>query len=304
MDRIDAMVAFVTAVEAGGLSAAARRLGRSPASITRAVAFLEERVGSELLRRTTRAIKLTDDGARYLEACRRILAAIEEAEQVSAGERAVARGKLAVTAPVAFGARHVRPVVDAFLAAHAEAQVRLLLLDRVVNLVEEGLDVAIRIGHLPDSSLVAVKVGEVRRVVCASPAYLKRRRAPRAPSELTAHDCVSFSQMTPSDVWSFRMASRGKSLQVKTRARLIVNTAEAAIGAALDARGITCLLSYQIEAELRRRRLIELLTDFAPEPMPVHVVYSAAAMTSAKVRAFVDIAVPKLRAALAGRQPA
>src|SRR6185503_9348605 len=164
----------------------------------------------------------------------------------------------------------------------------LLLLDRVVNLVEEGLDVAIRIGHLPDSSLVAMKVGEVRRMVCASPAYLRRRGPPREPSELTAHDCISFSQMTPSDTWSFRLPPRGKLQQVKTRARLVVNTAEAAIGAALDGRGVTSVLSYQIDAELRQRRLVELLTSFAPEPLPVHVVYSAVATTSAKVRAFVE----------------
>jgi DNA-binding transcriptional LysR family regulator len=173
-------------------------------------------------------------------------------------------------------------------------------LDRVVNLLDEGLDVAIRIGHLRDSALVAVKVGEVRRVVCASPAYLRGKRPLRDPSDLVAHDCISCSQVTPSDVWYFWVPPRAKPRQIKTRARLIVNTTDAAIGAALDARGVTCVLSYQVEAELRQRRLVELLTPFEPEPLPVHVIYSAAAATSAKVRAFVDMTVPKLRAALSG----
>ena len=183
-------------------------------------------------------------------------------------------------------------------AVQADVQVRLLLLDRLVNLIEEGLDVAIRIGHMRDSSLVAVKVGDVRRVVCASPDYLRGKRLPREPSELTSHECVSYSQVTPSDAWNFWSSARSRPQQVKPRARLIVNTAEAAIGAALDARGITCVLSYQVEVEIRQRRLVELLTAFEPEPLPVHVVYSAAAATSAKVRAFVDLAVPKLRSAL------
>jgi DNA-binding transcriptional LysR family regulator len=299
LDRFDAMQAFVSAVEAGSLSAAARRLGRSPASISRAVALLEQRTRSELLRRTTRALKLTEDGARYLAACRRILAEIETAELAAAGEPAAVRGALAVTAPVAFGARHVRTIANAFLAAHPEARLHLLLLDRVVNLVEEGLDVAIRIAHLPDSSLLAVKVGEVRRVVCASPAYLKQRRPPRDPSELTSHDCISFSQLTPSDVWSFAGKSHKKPRQVKTHARLIVNSAEAAIGAAVEARGITCVLSYQVDAELRAGKLTRLLAGFEPAALPVHVVYPAASAGSAKVRAFVDLAVRALRGALA-----
>jgi len=295
MDRIETMTAFVTTMDASGFSAAGRKLDRSPASITRAVAFLEARLGSRLLRRTTRSIKLTEDGQRYLAACRRLLADLEEAEQVAAGEQAVPRGLLAVTAPVAFGSRHVRPAVDAFLETYSEVQVRLLLLDRLVNLVEEGIDAAVRIGHLPDSSLIAVRVGEVRRVVCASPGYLVRRPAPREPSELSAHECIAFSQETPNDLWAFAPASGKKPRYVKTHPRLMVNTADAAIGAALDGRGVTRVLSYQIEAELHGGRLIRLLPEHEPPPLPVHVVYPAASASSAKLRAFADIVVPRLR---------
>jgi DNA-binding transcriptional LysR family regulator len=301
MDRIDAMTALVATVDAGGLSAAARRLGRSPASITRAVAFLEERTGTALLRRTTRAIKPTEAGERYLAACRRILAAIEEAEQVASAERAEPRGLLTVTAPAAFGRLHLRPVVDAFIEAHREVQVRLLLLDRVVNLVDEGVDVAVRIAHMPDSSLVAVKVGDVRRITCASPAYLARRRPPERPSDLASHDLVAFSQITPNDVWTYassRAPGGKRPVHVRTRPRLTVNAAEAAVASAAEGHGVTRVLSYQIAEELRRGRLVPLLVPFEPDPLPVHVVHPAGVAT-AKVRAFVDAAVPALRAVLA-----
>lgn len=304
VDRIEAMVAFVTAVDASGFSAAARRLGRSPASITRAVAFLEERTGSELLRRTTRALKLTEAGARYLSACRRILADLEEAEQLAASERTAPRGSLAVTAPLAFGRLHVRPLVDAFVAAHADVQVRLLLLDRLVNLVDEGVDVAVRIAHLPDSSLIAVRVGEVRRVLCASPRYLAKRGKPRAPADLAEHECISLSQVAPSDVWSFAGGTTGRPRQVKVRPRITVNSNETAIDSALDGGGVTRVLSYQIASAVREGRLVELLTSFEPAPLPVHLVYPSASGASAKVRAFVDLAVPRLKAALAGDRTA
>jgi len=296
------MIAFVTAAEAGGFSAAARRLSRSPASITRAVAFLEARTGAQLLRRTTRVTKLTEAGERYLAACRRILGELAEADQLEAGERAVPRGAIAVTAPVSFGRIHVRPLVDAFLEAHGEVQARLLLLDRLVNLVDEGIDVAIRIAHMPDSSLLALRVGEVRRTVCASRDYVARRPEPKQPSDLSTHECISFSQVTPSDRWSFA-GPGGKPTHVKVHPRMTVNSADAAIGSALDGRGVTCVLSYQIESELRDGRLVRLLQSFEPEPLPIHVVYPAASAASAKVRAFVDLAVPRLKAALAPLPP-
>jgi DNA-binding transcriptional LysR family regulator len=299
VDRIDAMIAFVTAVDASGFSAAARQLGRSPASVTRAVAFLEDLAGSQLLRRTTRSLRLTDEGTRYLAACRRILGEFEQMHRDLAGERAAPRGTLTVTAPVAFGRLHIRPLVDEFLAAHDGVRVLLILLDRLVNLIDEGVDAAVRIAHMPDSSLLAVKVGEVRRVLCASPAYLARRSRPRHPSDLAAHDCISFSQVTPTEHWAFA-GGANRPRHVKVQPRLTVNTADAAIGSVLEGHGVTCALSYQVEAEVRAGRLVELLKPFEPPPLPVHIVYPAASVASAKVRAFVDLAASRLRSALTG----
>jgi DNA-binding transcriptional LysR family regulator len=298
VDRFEAMVAFVATVDRGGFSSAARHLGRSAASITRAIAFLEQRTGVQLLRRTTRAMKLTEAGHRYLAACRRILGDLAAAEQV-AGEELALRGVLTVTAPVMFGGLHVRPLVDAFLEDHRDVQVRLLLLDRIVNLVDEGVDVAVRIGHLPDSSLVAVKTGQVERIACASPSYLARRGAPRVPSDLPAHDCIAFSQVIATDVWTFGAgAGKGRARQVKVRPRLTVNSTEAAIASALEGHGVTRVLSYQIERELRAGRLVRLLAAYEPDSLPVHVLHPAADVPAARLRAFVDIAVPKLRAVL------
>jgi len=304
MDRLDAMTAFALTVDTGSLSAAARKLGRSPASITRAVASLEQHLGVQLLRRTTRSVSLTEAGERYLGVCRRVLAELAEAEQSAHGELGAPRGTLTVTAPTSFGARHVRPVVDAYLAAYPEVAVRLLLLDRVVNLVDEGIDAAVRIAFMGDSSLLARKVGEVHRVVCASPAYLASRAPPREPSDLASHVCISFSAVTPSDTWTFGAGPSGKALSrgaprhVKVRPVLTVNSAEAAIGSVVDGLGITCALSYQVASELQEGRLVRLLEDHEPEPLPVHLVYPAGSVVAAKVRAFVDLAVPRLRDAL------
>jgi DNA-binding transcriptional LysR family regulator len=254
MDRLDAMTAFVVTADSGGLSAAARKLGRSPASVTRAVAFLEESLGIRLLQRTTRSVKITEAGDRYLLVCRRILSELAEAELAARGALDVPRGTLAVTAPVTFGGMYVRPLVDAYLEKHADVSVRLSLLDRVVNLVDEGFDAAIRIAHLPDSALIATKLGEVRRLVCASPKYLSRRGRPSAPSDLARHRCIAFSAVTPTDTWTFGSGrGGGRSIHVKVRPSLVVNTADAAIGSALDGNGFTCVLSYQVASALRFR---------------------------------------------------
>lgn len=296
MDRLDAMTAFVMTVENGGLSAAARKLGRSPASITRAVAFLEDSLGVRLLRRTTRSVKITEAGDRYLVVCRQVLADLGEAERVARGALATPHGTLAVTAPVAFGGHFVRRVVDAYLERHADVRVRLSLLDRVVSLVDEGIDLAIRIAHMPDSALIATKLGEVRRLVCASPKYLSRHGRPRSPRDLGSHGCISFSALTPTDNWTFGAGrGGGRSIHVKVRPRLIVNSAEAAIGSAIDGCGITCVLSYQVALALREGRLVRLLEPHESAPVPVHLVYPAGSITAAKVRAFVDLGVPRLR---------
>jgi DNA-binding transcriptional LysR family regulator len=299
MDRLDAMHVFVTTVEAGGLSAAARKLGRSAPAVTRTVAALEQHLGVALLRRTTRGVSLTEGGERYLAACRRVLADIAEAEQLAAGAKSAARGGLAVTAPAAFGALHMRPLLDTYLAAHPEVTARLHLLDRVVNLVDEGIDVAVRIAFLPDSSLLSTRVGEVRRVVCASPDYCARRGRPKAPRDLAAHTCISFSGTTPTDTWTFAAGREGRPRHVKVRPVLTVNSAVAAIGSAVDGHGVTSVLSYQVAGELAEGRLVRLLPEHEPEPLPVHVVYPPASVATARVRAFIDLAVPRLRAILA-----
>jgi DNA-binding transcriptional LysR family regulator len=296
MDRFDAMQVFVTALDEGSLAAAGRQLGRSPAAVTRAVHFLESRLGTRLLHRTTRAITLTEAGARYAETCRRVLADLAEADLHAAGDRAAPRGLLTLTAPVASGTHMLRPILDDFLDRHVLVQARLLLLDRPVHLVDEGIDVALRIAHLPDSSLIAIRLGDVRRVVCAAPAYLARKPAPARPEDLADHDCVSFAQAGEGEVWNFPPTGDGKLARaVRVRPRLTVNTVEAAIGSAIDGHGITRVYSYQVERDLRAGRLVLLLADHEPAKLPVHLIAPEGRLAIAKVRAFVDFATPRLR---------
>ena len=218
MDRLDALRAFVLVVDLGSLSAAARSLQRSPAAITRAIASIETRLGAEMLRRTTRSLRLTEVGERYLAVARRVLAELDDAEKNESAEKTMPHGLLTVTAPLAFGAMHVRPLIEAYLAAYGEVRARLFLLDRVVNVVDEGVDVAVRVGELPDSALVAVGVGEVQRVVVASPAYLEQRGVPRVPTDLAGHRCISCSAVTPGETWAFGAGGgdRGKTCEGST----------------------------------------------------------------------------------------
>jgi DNA-binding transcriptional LysR family regulator len=300
VDRIDEMTAFVAAVDESSLVGASQRLGRSPAAITRAMASLESRIGTRLLYRTTRALRLTEAGERYLSTCRRILADLEEADLAASGERSAPRGVLNVTAPLFFGRLYVRPLVDAFLDAYPSAQARLLLLDRVVNVIDEGMDVAVRIGHLPDSGLIAAWTGEVRRVLCASPAYLARRKEPRDPADLKSHDCIALTRITPTDVWTFvPAAGKNAPRQVRVHSRLTISEAEAAIGSVVEGRGVAFFYSYQVERELSAGKLKVILEDFEPPALPVHVVYPEARLSAAKVRAFVELAVPQLKKQLA-----
>jgi DNA-binding transcriptional LysR family regulator len=297
VDRIDAWTTFAAVAEGRSFAAAARRLGRSPAAVTRAVAALEQRLGTRLLNRTTRSVALTEAGARGLEAAHRALAGFDELEGVATADRPEPSGRLSVTAPIVFGRLHVIPVVEAFLRHHAAATVQLLLLDRVVSLVEEGLDVAIRLGRLPDSSLRATRVGEVRRGVYASPKYLRANGTPRTPRALAAHTCVACTAVTPvPDRWTFQRDGRGIVVPVPTR--LVVNTAEAAIDAALAGLGPTCVLSYQVDGHVRSGRLERILTAFEPPAMPVQVVVPAGRFAAPILRAFVEEAVEALRAAL------
>jgi DNA-binding transcriptional LysR family regulator len=299
MDRLDALEAFVVTVDRGSLSSAARALRRSAASVTRAVASLEDHLGVELLRRTTRSLKLTEAGERYLTVARRVLADLADAERAAASGIDAPHGVLTVTAPAMFGSLHVRPVVDAYLSAYPDVRVRLLFLDRVVNLVDEGVDVAIRIAHLPDSALVGKPVGAVRRVACASPDYLARHGRPRTPSELANHRCISFSGLTPSDVWTFGAGGNGgRPILVTVQPILTVNTAEAALGSASAGQGVTCALVYQAAPWIESKALVPILEKFEPALVPVHLVYPAGSATTAKVRAFLELATPRLRSAL------
>ena len=285
------MRVFVAVAEEQGFAPAARRLAMSAPAVTRAVAALEERIGTRLLHRTTRIVRLTEAGGRFLADCKRILGEIEEAEASAAGSHAEPRGQLAVTAPVMFGRMHVAPVVLEFLALHPRVTARMLFLDRVADLIDEGLDVAVRIAHLPDSSLHAVRVGSVRRVVCASPEYLAARGAPRVPADLSQHDAIALSLGAASEEWSF---ASGETFGPP--ARLVVNSNDVAIAAAIAGQGVTRVLSYQIASELHAGRLQVVLADFEPPAIPVSVVYAEGRRAAAKVRAFVDFAVERLRA--------
>jgi DNA-binding transcriptional LysR family regulator len=294
MDRLQAMTAFLAVVDGGGFAAAARRLRLSPPVVTRAVAELEARLGVRLLTRTTRVVRVTEAGARYADDCRRVLAAVDEAEEAAIGSHAVPRGHLTVTAPVLFGALFVTPIVTHYLERYPEVDASCWFVDRVVNLVEEGVDAAVRIGELPDSSLQAVRVGQVRRVICASPAYLARAGTPATPDELAQHCIVSARGVTPSPDWD---VNDGDNLRVvKLRPRLTSTSNDAAIAAALGGFGLTRLLSYQVAEHLRDGRLQRVLGAYETVPSPVHVVHREGRHASPKVRAFLDVAIAALRA--------
>lgn len=294
MDRLQAMTTFVAVVESGGFASAARKLNLSPPVVTRAVAELEERLGLRLLTRTTRVVRVTDAGARFAEDCRRILADIEEAETVATGTHAAPRGTLTLTAPVLFGHLYVTPVLVRYLQQYPEVDAQCLFLDRVVNVVEEGIDVAVRIGELPDSSLQAVRVGRVRRVLVAAPSYLKAQGVPQRPEDLARHAIVSASGVTPVSEWRFNDA--GKPLLQRMQPRMRTTTNDSAIAAAVAGLGVTRLLSYQVASHVRSGALQVLLEDFESAPLPVHVVHHEGRRATQKVRAFIDLAVDTLRA--------
>lgn len=293
MDRLQAMTAFLAVADGSGFAAAARKLKLSPPVVTRAVAELEARLGARLLTRTTRVVRVTEAGARYADDCRRILAAVGEAEAAATGTHATPRGHLTVTAPVLFGAMYVMPIVTTYLERYPEVDAACWFIDRVVNLVDEGVDVAVRIGELPDSSLHAVRVGQVRRVICAAPAYLARCGTPATPAELAQHRIVNAGGVTPSPDW--RVNDRGSSRSVKLRPQLTTTSNDAAIAAALSGFGLTRVLSYQVAQHLREGRLKRVLAEFEAAPLPVQVVHREGRHASQKVRAFVDAAVAALR---------
>jgi DNA-binding transcriptional LysR family regulator len=297
MDRLDSMSVLVAVADAGSLSAAARRLGMPLATVSRKVGELEARLKTRLLVRTTRRLTLTEAGEAYLAACRRILEDVGEAERAATGEYTSPRGDLAITAPVVFGRLHVVPVVAEFLALYPEIDVRLMLADRVVNLLEEHGDAALRIGELPDSALVALGLGAVRRVVCASPGYLADHGVPQEPRDLAHHRCITFEGLAAARNWVFWHGKTPAALPVHSR--LVVNTADSAIEAALLGVGLARVLSYQIAEPVAAGRLEIVLDGFEPPPWPVSLVHGGQAPLPLKLRAFLDFAAPRLRARIA-----
>lgn len=290
------MRVFVAAVDEGSLAGAARRMRRSAAAVSRAIAFLEGHVGTALLHRTTRSLHLSEAGERYAAACRRVLAELDEADMLAAGERSAPRGLLTVTAPVAAGENVLGPILAGFMDAYPEVSVRLNMIDHPVSLIDEGMDLALRISHLADSALVATRVGEVRRVVAASPSYLESHPAIEQPSDLARHAIVAMTHFGL-ETWSFPPAP-GSAVPrtVSFTPRLVVNTIRAAATAAVEGRGVTRLFSYHIAAELAAGSLKVILDRDEHEPVPVHLIAPPGRLSVPKVRAFVDYAVPRLRA--------
>jgi DNA-binding transcriptional LysR family regulator len=292
MNRLESMSILVAVVDAGSLSAAARRLGMPLATVSRRIGELESQLKTRLLHRTTRQLSLTEAGGSYVAACRRILEEVGEAERAATGEYASPKGELMVTAPVVFGRLHVVPVVAEFLTHYQEIDVNLMLTDRVVHLMDEHADVAIRIGELPDSTMMATRIGTVRRVICASPAYLATHGVPARPHDLAAHECISFEVLASQLAWVF---GSGKSeLSVPVRSRLAVNTAEAAIAAAMLGVGLVRVLSYQIADAIRDNALRVVLDTFESAPLPIHLVHKGQTPLPLKLRAFLDFVAPRL----------
>jgi DNA-binding transcriptional LysR family regulator len=297
MDRLESMSILVGAVDAGSLSAAARRLNTPLSTVSRKVSELETHLGARILVRSSRHLTLTDAGEAYVAACRRILEEVDEAERTASGEYRTPRGELVLMAPIVFGRLHVLPVVTAFLDAFPEVDVRMALADAMVDLLAEPVDVALRIGALPDSSLVATRLGRIRRVVCLSPAYAARHGRPRAPADLASHACVTFRGLASHDLWTF--GEGGAATAVAIRSRLTVTTAEAAADAAMAGIGVTRLLYYQVADAVRRGALEIVLEAFEPSPWPVSLVHIGGRLLPLKLRAFLDFAAPRLKARLA-----
>jgi DNA-binding transcriptional LysR family regulator len=293
MDKFAAMKTFVRIVEMGSLTAAAGSLDTSLPTVVRTLASLERDLGVSLLKRTTRRLHLTDEGTQYLDRCRDILAATQEAEDILVARHTEPVGKLSVTASVLFGRRYLAPILHDFLRRNPKVSADVLFVDRLVNLVEEGIDVAIRIAHLKDSSLVAIPVGRVRRVVCASKQYLRRHRVPQVPNDVRRHRCVRHVGLVPRSEWHFRVDKRHVAIPIASI--VTSNDIDSAVNACVDGLGLGMFLSYMVAPHRKDGRLEYVLEKFETEPMPVQVVYPQVRLMSNKVRAFVDECVDKLR---------
>jgi DNA-binding transcriptional LysR family regulator len=293
MDRFEAMRTLVAAVDGGSLSAASRRLRVPLPTVSRRVADLEAQLGSQLVVRTSRKLLLTEAGSAYVASARRVLEELAEAERAASGEYRAPRGELLVTAPIMFGTLNVAPVIHDFLAAYPDVTVRLVLSDGVIDLVEQHIDIAVRIGQLPDSALLARRLGDIRWVICASSDYLLRRGTPQSPGELADHDCIAFEGLQRYREWPFN-GSNGVQ-QITIRPRFSVNTADGVIDGAAASLGIARIMSYQAVASVRDGALVPILSDFAPAPIPVQLVYAAQQQQPLKLRAFIDFVAPRLQ---------
>jgi DNA-binding transcriptional LysR family regulator len=301
MDRLEAMSLLVAVAETGSLSGAGRKLRVPLPTVSRKISELEAHLGARLLTRSTRKLALTEQGAAYVAAAKRILEEVSEAESAASGEHASPRGDLVITAPVVFGRLHVLPVIAGFLKQWPEINVRLVLSDRNLHLIDDRIDITVRIGALADSALVSTRVGAVRRVVCGSPAYFAERGAPKRPQDLAALNAVTFDQLSSSEHWTFRDPKSKRAIRVAMRSRLAVNTAEAAVDGAAAGLGVTRVLSYQVAEAAAEGRIEIVLAGYEPEPSPVNLIHAGQGLTPLKVRMALDFAAPRLRARLAYR---
>ena len=294
MDQLHLISVFMAVLDTNGFAGAARKLNISPPAVTRAISELEKHLGVQLLTRTTRVVRVTEAGARYGEDCRRILAELAEADQSASGTHGSPQGRLTITAPVLFGSKFVTPVVTEYLQRYPEVTIACWFLDRVVNMMDEGIDVAVRIGDLSDSSVQAIRVGTVRRVICASPGYLALHGIPQSPEDLAAHTIISASAVTPTSEW--RMVDGKVPRLVKLQPRITTTSNDSALAAAASGFGLTRLLSYQVADQLRDGQLQTVLSEFESAPLPVHLLHREGRHASPKARAFLDLAIERLRA--------
>ncbi len=293
MDRLEAMTVLVAAVETGSLSAASRQLRIPLATVSRRVSELEQHLNIRLLHRGNRKLVVTDAGRSYVASCRRIMEEIAEVERTASGEYRAPQGELILTAPAVLGRSHVLPVVIEFLRTFPDIRMRMQFTDRQVNLVDEHVDLAVRIGELPDSSMIATRVGLIRPVLCASPAYLKRRGKPKQPADLAAHDCVIHGSHATSQHWEFFTGKTSQTIEI--RSRLAVDLAEATVAAAMAGAGIVRVLSYLVDDLVKSRSLVKLLEPYEPAPIPVSLIYPSQRQVPLKLRAFLDFSIPRLR---------
>jgi len=293
MDRLEAMSAIIAVADTGSISAASRRLRLPVATISRKVSDLEARLKAQLFQRTSRRMTLTDAGRSYIEACKRIVEQVEDAERELAGEYRMPKGEMAVTAPWGLGHTHLLPHAIEFLDAHPDISLRLKLTDAIVNVTDENMDVAIRVGPLPESSMIATRIGSIRIVVCASPSYLKTHGRPKKLGDLAKHQCITIDDHAAPAAWRFVFGNRTRLAPIKSR--LCVNTSEAAVLAAIDCAGLARVMSYKMDAAMRERKLEIVLDDFEPTPLPIHILYPPRKPMPLKLRTFLNWMMPRLK---------